>query len=99
MLLDALILLILALVTDPYAWTRRLRHGTRRSGIWVRTTASELGQTLSGKARNEETVQWIHDHVDLLRLASVVVVVLFLLLSTSFLGFLVLVKLLALYFL
>jgi hypothetical protein len=96
-LIGALVLLILALVTGPYAWARKVRDGVGRSGVWVRNTAVELGQTVSGKARDEGTVRWINDHVDLLRIAGVVVVVLFLLLGTSFLGFLVLVGLLALY--
>jgi hypothetical protein len=96
-LLGALVLLLVALVTGPYSWARRIRAGGRRGAGWTRTTAVELGQTVSGKARNEGTVRWINDHVDLLRIAGVVVVVLFLLLGTSFLGFLVLVGLLVLY--
>jgi hypothetical protein len=83
---------LVALVTGPYGWARSLR-------VFVTHWAHEgwnLVVAISGRARDDRTIEWVRAHLDLLRIAGVAVAVLLLLvLSVSWIGFLVIAVLLA----
>lgn len=86
-LLVALIVVFLAaLVTGPYAWAGSLR---RASAHWGREGWNLVVAT-SGRARDDRTIEWVRAHLDLLRVLGVAVAALLLIvLSVSWIGFLV----------
>jgi hypothetical protein len=91
LLLLLLVVGLVALVTGPYGWARSLR-------VVVTHWAQEgwnLVVAISGRARDDRTIEWVRAHLDLLRLAGVAVAALLLLvLSVSWIGFLVIAVLL-----
>ena len=85
---------LLALITGPYGWARSMRgylaEGGRRA--WALAVAT------AGKAGDESTVVWVRTHTGALRIGGVVVAILLMLVfSVSFIGFLVIAALLGLY--
>jgi hypothetical protein len=104
-LVGGLVVLVVALLTGPYRWARALRNGVRRvaraiAGAVVAAAKAGAGGVRTGvaKARDDRTIDWIQSHLDALRIAGVVVViVLILVLDLSFIGFLVIAALLVAY--
>jgi hypothetical protein len=94
LLLGLIVVFVAALVTGPYGWARSLRVVVSH---WARE-GWNLAVAASGRARDDRTIEWVRAHLDLLRIVGVVVAVLFLLvLSVSWVGFLVIAVLLAIY--
>lgn len=94
----ALVITLVALVTGPYRWAVSVRRWSARAGS---TTAHLVAAGASGtraQGQDEQTVVWIREHFDTLRVAGVAVAVLLLLaLPVNFWGFLVIAVLLTLY--
>lgn len=88
----ALLTLAIALITGPYPWAVRLR-------VWVRDTAKGLAAMLGGGPVTEtDRVRWVREHRDGLMVGgAIVAVVLFLLVDLSFLMFVVVAVVIALY--
>ena len=86
----ALAVIVVALVTGPYPWATRLRHGV-----------AEVGAATAGMVRGTDagpTARWVAPRRDPLMLAGAAVfIVLLLVLDVGLFGFLVLAALLALY--
>jgi hypothetical protein len=92
LLVGLIAVFVVALVTGPYAWARSLR---RVSSHYARE-GWNLVVAVSGRARDDRTIEWVRAHLDLLRILGVAVAVLLLLvLSVSWVGFLIIVVLLA----
>ncbi|HSP36486.1 MAG TPA: hypothetical protein VLR26_01905 [Frankiaceae bacterium] len=97
-LLAGLVIVVIALLTGPYRWAVALRGQTasvtRKTGALV--TAAVSG-TVTG-ARDAETVAWVRQRFEALRIGGIAVaVLLLLLLNVSFWGVLVIAALLAVY--
>ncbi len=94
-ILIALVLVFLiALVTGPYPWAVTLRAKAAHYG---REGRNVLGAAY-GHAHDDATVAWVSSHLDLLRILGVALaVVLLIALSVSWIGFLIIVVLLAAY--
>jgi hypothetical protein len=91
-LLGLIIVFIVALITGPYGWAQSLRQTVSH---WTRE-GWNLAVSVSGRARDDRTVAWTRSHLDLLRVVGVAVaVVLLIVLSVSWIGFLVIALLLA----
>ena len=93
-LIGLLLVFLIALVTGPYPWAVTLRAKVAHFG---REGRNVLGAAY-GHARDDATVAWVLSHLDLLRILGVALaVVLLLALSVSWIGFLIIVVLLAAY--
>ncbi len=93
-LIGLLLVFLIALVAGPYPWAVTLRtkvaHFAR--GGWT------IAGAAYGHARDDATVAWVEAHLDLLRILGVALaVVLLLALSVSWIGFLIIVVLIAAY--
>jgi hypothetical protein len=94
LLIGLIAIFVVALVTGPYAWARSLRRiFTHYAGEgW------DLIVAAGARADGQTTIAWVRSHLDLLRVLGVAVAVLLLLvLSVSWIGFLVIAVLLAAY--
>jgi flagellar biosynthesis component FlhA len=84
----------IALLTGPYPWARTLRRWVVDGGKWV----VAIGRATVDRTRDDATVDWFRSHIDLFRIGGVVLaVILLIVLSVSFVGFLVIAVLLAAY--
>ncbi len=93
-LIGLLLVFLIALVTGPYPWAVTLRAKAAHFG---REGRHILGAAY-GHATDDGTVAWVLSHLDLLRILGVALaVVLLLALSVSWIGFLIIVVLLAAY--
>jgi hypothetical protein len=92
------VVVLLALVTGPYAWavtSRQRAAAVARTGAHLVSAGAGAATTRAG---DEATVAWIRAHLDALRVGGVVVAVLLLLVvNVNLIGLLVLAGLLALY--
>jgi hypothetical protein len=94
LLIGLVIVLAVSLITGPYAWARSVRGWARQGELVV----ADLATATAGRAGGDRTVAWMRSHLDLLRIAGVgVAVLLLLVLSVSFIGFLVIAALLLAY--
>jgi hypothetical protein len=94
LLVGLIVVFVVALVTGPYGWARSLR---RVVSHWAREGWNLVG-AIAGKARDDRTMGWVRGHLDLLRIAGVALAVLLLIvISVSWIGFLVIAVLLAAY--
>lgn len=93
-LIGGLIILVVVLLAGPYRWAVATR-------AWGRHAAGSAGQLVSaagGHTTSDRTVAWVRRHLDLLRIAGVVIAALALLIfSINWVTLLVLAVLLALY--
>jgi hypothetical protein len=86
-----LVIVLIALITGPYGWAVTARTKTGALARAVVNTASD-------SARQESTVVWVRAHREALQLGGAIVfVLLFMILDLSWLGFLLLGGLIALY--
>jgi len=86
--------LVVTLVTGPYPWARTVRRWGRDAAHG----AKELAAATVGKVRDDAAVAWVRSHLGVLRLGGMIVaVILMMVISVSFLGFLILVGVLAAY--
>ncbi len=94
LLLGLIVVFLAALISGPYPWARALRqHASRYAN-----EAWKLAQASTGRARDDATIAWMRSHLDLLRVLGVAVAVLLLIiLSVSWVGFLIILVLLAVY--
>lgn len=89
----ALVFLV-TLLTGPYGWARKMRAYIAEAG----RRAWALAVATTGKARDDSTIAWVRSHIGALKLAGVVVAILAMLIfSVSFIGFVIIAALLALY--
>jgi hypothetical protein len=94
LLLGLIAVFVIALITGPYGWAVSLRRVLSR---WGREGRNLLA-SFSGRVRDDRTIEWVRAHLDLLRFAGVIVAVLLLLIiSVSWVGFLIIAVLLAAY--
>ena len=94
LLLGLIAVVVVALVTGPYGWARSLRRVVSRYA----REGWNLVVAISGRARDDRTIDWVRSHLDLLRIVGVAVAVLLLIvLSVSWIGILVIAVLLAAY--
>ncbi len=94
LVLGVVVVVVVALVTGPYGWARCLRRVVSRYAHegW------NLMVAISGRARDDRTIEWVRSHLDLLRIEGLAVAVLLLIvLSVSWIGILVIAVLLAAY--
>jgi hypothetical protein len=92
LLLGLIAVFVVALVTGPYAWA----HSLRRVATHYGREGWNLALAVWGRARDDQTMEWVRAHLDLLRIAGVALAVLLLIvISVSWVGFLVIVVLLA----
>lgn len=93
-----LVVVVLALVSGPYPWAVA---GRRRAGLLSRRTGQLVAAGARGSVagvQDPAALAWFREHFEVLRLSGVAVaVVLLLVLDVSFLGFLALAAVLALY--
>jgi hypothetical protein len=93
-LVGLLVVFLIALVTGPYAWARTVRA---KSAVYGKK-GWEVAQLGWGRARDDATTRWIRSHLDLLRVLGVALAIILLLaLSVSWIGFIVIIVLLAAY--
>ncbi len=94
LLLGIIVVFVVALVTGPYGWAvslRRVASHYAREG-W------NLAVAIWGRAQDDRTIEWVRAHLDPLRILGVAVAVLLLLvLSVSWIGFVIIAVLLAAY--
>jgi hypothetical protein len=94
MLLGLIVVFVVALITGPYGWACSLRRIVSR---YARQGWNLVG-AVSGRARDDRTIEWVRSHLDLLRVAGVAVAVLLLIvISVSWVGFVMIAVLLAAY--
>jgi hypothetical protein len=94
LLLGLIAVFVIALVTGPYPWAVSLRRVATHYG----KEGWNLAQGVTGRARDDRTLEWVRSHLDLLRFLGVAVAVLLLIvLSVSWVGLLVIALLLAAY--
>ncbi|HUJ66391.1 MAG TPA: hypothetical protein VLX59_12685 [Acidimicrobiales bacterium] len=94
LLVGLVIVFVAAWVTGPYPWARSLRRLVSRYA----RDGWNLVVAVGGRARDDATIAWVRSHLDLLRVLGVAAAVLLLLiLSVSWIGFLILAVLLAAY--
>jgi hypothetical protein len=87
LILGLIVAFVAALLTGPYGWAVALRR-----------EVGNLAEATWGKARDDRTIAWVRAHIDLLRIAGAAVAVLLLIvISVSWVGFLVIAVLLAAY--
>lgn len=85
---------VLALLSGPYPWARSFRTNLAKAGV----TVGALAVATAGKARDERTVGWVRAHMSGMQIGGIAVAVMFMIiLSVSFIGFLVIAALLAIY--
>lgn len=93
-LVGLVVVFVFALLSGPYPWARSFRANLTRAGA----TVGALAVATAGKARDERTVGWVRAHMSGMQIGGIAVaVVLMLILSVSFIGFLVIAALLAIY--
>jgi hypothetical protein len=91
LLLGIIAVFVVALVTGPYGWARALRPAVVR---WAKE-GWNLVVAISGRARDDRTIEWVRAHLDLLRVLGVALAILLLVvLSVSWIGLLVILVLL-----
>jgi hypothetical protein len=94
LLIGLLIVVVVGLLTGPYAWAKAVRRQLHRAWILVRDMVS----LITVGTRDETTLAWVDAHADWLRLGGIAVAVIILLAaSVSFIGFLIIAALLAVY--
>jgi hypothetical protein len=94
LVLSLVAVFVVALVTGPYGWARSVRRVVSHWGH----EAWNLALAVSGKASDDRTIEWVRTHLDLLRIGGVALaVLLFLVISVSWVSFLVIAVLLAAY--
>jgi len=94
LLVGLVVVFVLAWVTGPYPWARSLRRLVSRYA----RDGWNLVVAISGRARDDSTIAWVRSHLELLRILGVAAaVVLLIILSVSWIGFLILAILLAAY--
>jgi hypothetical protein len=92
LLLGIIIVFVVALVTGPYAWAVSLRRVVTH---WARE-GWNLAVAISGRARDDRTIEWVRAHVDVLRLLGVgLAILLIVVLPVSWIGILIILVLLA----
>lgn len=88
------VVLLIALVSGPYEWATKTRSYLAEAG----QQAWALAVATFGKVRDETTITWVRDHIGPLQIAGVVVAILVMLIfSVSFLGFIIIAALVVLY--
>jgi hypothetical protein len=93
-LIGGLILLVVVLLAGPYRWA----VATRAWGRSAARSAGQLASATGGHATSDGTVAWVRRHLDLLRIAGIVLAALALLIfSINWVILLVIAVLLALY--
>jgi hypothetical protein len=98
LLLGALVIAVVALVTGPYRWAVALRAHAGDGVRSARDLVSAATTTGSSSVAEKPSVLWVRSHLDLLRAGGVVVAVLLLLVfSVNFWGFVAIAAVLALY--
>jgi hypothetical protein len=91
LLLALIVVFLAALITGPYGWAVSLR---RFLSHWARE-GWNLAEAAWGRARDDRTFEWVRAHLDLLRFAGVALAVLLLIvISVSWVGFLIIAVLL-----
>jgi hypothetical protein len=94
LLVGLIVIFVAALITGPYAWARSFR---RVVGRYARE-GWDLVVDVSSRAGDDTAIVWVRSHLDLLRILGLgVAVLLLLVLPVSWVGFLVIVLLLAAY--
>ena len=94
LLIGLAVVLLLTLLTGPYAWAERTRHYMADAGRWTR----DLAVATVGQAREADSVAWVRSHMGALRIGGVVTAILVMLIfSVSFAGFVVVAVLLVAY--
>lgn len=94
LLIGLLVVVIVALLTGPYAWARAFRRHVGHGAVVGR----DLVSGALGGTRDERTLAWVNSHADWLRVGGIAVAVIILLAaSVSWLGLLIIAVLLALY--
>jgi hypothetical protein len=82
------------LLTGPYSWAATLRHWIGRAGRAI----AEFGQAAVGKAREPGVAAWVGKNVGLLRIAGIALgLIVLLIASVSFIGFIVVAAIVVLY--
>lgn len=96
-LIGGLILAAAALLSGPYRWAVALRSRTSRmAAVAGQLVSAAAGQT-AGHATSDATLVWVRRHLDILRIAAAAIAALVLLLAgVDWVGFLIIVTLLAL---
>jgi hypothetical protein len=93
-LVALLVVLVVTVLTAPYGWARALRHRIAR----MATEAGNFISAVAGKTHDDAAASWVRHHLDVLRIGGVLIAALLLLvLSVSFVGFLIIFGLLAIY--
>jgi hypothetical protein len=93
-LIGLFVILVIALFTGPYPWARAIRRWIRDAAVWV----ADIVRATADRGRDDATIAWFRSHLDLFRIGGIVLAVLLLLvLSVSFVGFLIIAVLLAAY--
>jgi hypothetical protein len=94
LVLALIVVFAVALITGPYGWAVSLR---RFLSHWARE-GRNLADAVWGRARDDRTFEWVRAHLDLLRIAGVALAVLLLIvISVSWVGFLIIAVLLIAY--
>lgn len=93
-LIALIVVIAVAAITGPYGWAIPVRREAKR----LASGAVDLIAATTAQARSDTTVIWVRSHVDLLRIAGVVLAVILLLaLPIGWIGALVIIVLLAIY--
>jgi hypothetical protein len=93
-LVGLIVVFAVALVTGPYPWAVSLRRIVTHYG----KEGWNLAGAAAGHARDDATVDWVRSHLDLLRIIGIgVAVLLLIVLSVGWIGFLVIAVLLVAY--
>jgi hypothetical protein len=88
------VIVVVVAVTGPYAWAGATRAQLTRFG----GKAADLIRATAAGARDDRTIDWVRAHLDLLRIAGVVLaIILVLALPISYIGILIIVALLVVY--
>ncbi len=94
LLIGLAVIVVVAAVTGPYRWAGPLRRVAKR----LARSGAVLAAATTAQPRSDTTVTWLRSHLDLMRIAGVVLaVILLVVLPIGWIGALVIVVLLALY--
>jgi hypothetical protein len=92
LLLGLILVFVIALVTGPYGWA----HSVRRVVTRYAREGWNLVLAISGRAHDDRTMEWVRSHLDLLRvLGAALAVLLLIVISVSWVGFVIILALLA----